>query len=299
MCDTSCRLADTFATHRPGLVAIAYRMLGSAAEAEDIVQQAFLQFMETAPQDIRSPKAWLATIVTRLSINHLKSARVRREAYPGVWLPEPVFTATDANPSEKSEQDESIRMAFLVVLERLSPIERAVFLLRDVFDYEYAEVASIVGKNDLNCRQILRRARQRIAEAKPRFEVSRQDEERLLSRFVAASTTGNVTTLISLLAEDVEVWSDGGGRAVAALVPVKGRDRVARFLLGSLRKLVPDSMERRFTEINSQRGIVNYLDGRPHSALMIDAGKSGVRKIYIIVNPDKLNALETPAATAH
>ena len=292
MSDAQRRLADIFIEHRPSLVGIAYRMLGSAAEAEDIVQQAFVQFMEAAPPGVQSPKALLATIVTRLSINHLKSARMRRERYPGVWLPEPVFTAKDADPASKPELDESIRLAFLVVLENLSPIERAVFLLRDVFEYEYSEVAGIVGKNELNCRQILRRARQRVAERRPRFDVPRVEEERLLGRFIAASTSGDIAYLVSLLAEDVEVWSDGGGRAVAALLPVKGRDLVARFLIGSTHKLLPTDLERRIAEINGQRGIVNYVGGLPHSALLLHANAQGaVRRVYIVVNPEKLSAL--------
>jgi RNA polymerase sigma-70 factor (ECF subfamily) len=230
---------EAFDEHRNLLFSIAYRMLGSVADAEDLVQETFLRWQDAEPGEVKSPRAFLSTVITRLCINHLRSARVRREQYVGPWLPEPLLTARGADPEGDARRAESLSMAFLVLLESLSPVERSVFLLREVFDYDYPEIAQVVGKSEVNCRQTLRRARQYVVERRPRFDPSPSQREQLTSQFLKASAEGDMQGLLALLAEDVALWSDGGGKASAALRPIWGADRVVRFMLGSLRKLVP------------------------------------------------------------
>lgn len=283
------RVAE-FNRYRGLLFSIAYRMLGSVADAEDIVQETFLRWHGASDAEIRSPRAFLVTVVSRLSINHLQSARVRREEYVGHWLPEPLVTG--ANPASMAEVDESLSMAFLVLLERLTPVERAVFLLREVFDYEYTEIAQTVGKDEVNCRQILRRARQHMAEIRPRFEASLEQSEQMLARFLQASETGDVERLAALLAEDAVLHSDGGGKAPAVPNLVFGADRVARAILGGMRKLVPANLTRRLARINGQPGVVSYRERQPYSVFTIDAAEGRIRSIYIVTNPEKLAHLD-------
>ena len=207
-------ILDTFHEHRGLLFSIAYRMLGSSADAEDMVQETFIRWQQTSGVDIRSARAFLVTIISRLCINHLHSARVQREEYFGEWLPEPLVTSLmDTDSPELSRIDGSLSMAFLVLLERLNPVERAVFLLREVFDYEYSEIAEILGQSEANCRQILGRARQRVAEMRPRFDPSPQQRERLLHQFLKATSDGNLEGLVALLSSEVVLHSDGGGKA--------------------------------------------------------------------------------------
>lgn len=200
-------------------------------DAEDMVQETFLRWQQTAEATVKSAKTYLSTIITRLCIDHLRSARVQREQYVGSWLPEPIMTQQTDDPAAQVELADSLSIAFLVVLERLSPTERAVFLLREVFDYDYDAIAQMVGKSPANCRQILRRSRQHIAAQRPRFPVSHQQQEQITSQFLEASTQGNLQGLMALLAKDVTYWSDGGGQVTAALKPLQGAMKVARFLL--------------------------------------------------------------------
>ena len=225
---------DPVAELRPLLFSIAYRMLGSASDAEDIVQEAFLRFhRETgAGTEVESPKSYLSAVTTRLCIDHLRSARVRRESYVGTWLPEPLLTEETSDAERHAETADSLSMGFLVLLESLTPVERAVFLLREVFEYDYDEIASVVGKNEENCRQIAVRARRQVQAGRPRFEASKAERDELGRRFFAAAAEGDVEGLVSMLAADVVAYADGGGKAFAFPRPVHGREKVARLLPG-------------------------------------------------------------------
>src|SRR2546422_1033117 len=282
------RPLEAFIALRPLLYSIAYRMLGSAMEAEDVVQESYLRWRGASDTDVRSHRAYLVTIVTRLSINQLRSARVQRETYVGPWLPEPVMTEHVPDASWRVELAESLSMAFLVLLERLSPIERAVFLLHDVFEFEYAEIARIVDKSEATCRQILARAKKHLGGPRPRFEVAPEHAERMLERFSRAATTGDMDGLLAILAEDITLWSDGGGKVAAALKPIHGADQVARFILGARRKFVPADQVVRRGEVNGQPGVVAYVDGKPRAAMVFAILGNRLQTIYIIVNPDKL-----------
>jgi len=275
------------------LFAIAYRMLGSVMDAEDLVQDAYLRWQEAAEADVRSPRAYLTTIVTRLAINQLRAARTKRETYVGPWLPEPLVTE---DTPDKVELAESLSMAFLVLLERLSPVERAVFLLHEVFDFEYAEIARMVDKTEANCRQLLARAKQRVGTPRTRFEADPEQARRLTQRFTEASVAGDLDGLLALLAEDITVWADGGGKVPgAALKPVHGATPVARFVLGVMRRVVPAGTILRHAEINGQPGFIAYVSGRPLSALILDIRDGRIHTIYAVGNPDKLQTLPSPS----
>lgn len=282
---------EAFNQHRSLLFAIAYRMLGSSADAEDILQETFIRWQQTWERDIESPRALLLTILTRLAINHLQSARVRREQYSGHWLPEPLVTAPLQNPSIALEVDESLSLAFMLLLERLTPIERATLLLREVFDYEYSEIASILDQSEPNCRQVLRRARQHIKEPRTRFDASRQQRDELLRRFAEASSQGNLEGLVALLSKDAVFYSDGGGKAPALPKPIYGPENIARGVLEGLRRLVPRNLVRRSAEINGQPGIVSFLDGRPFSVFTLDVTDELISCIYVVTNPEKLKRI--------
>lgn len=292
------RVSDLYEELRPLMFSIAYRMLGSASEAEDIVQEAFLRFHRESGKGtaIESPKAYLSAVTTRLSIDHLRTARVRREHYFGTWLPEPVIT-DDA--SQHSETADSLSMAFLVLLESLTPVERAVFLLRDVFDYGYDEIAKVVGKSEDNCRQIAFRARRHIEAKKPRFEASRERREELARRFFDAVSKGDTEGLVGLLAADVVAYGDGGGKAPAFPRPVHGRDRVARLMLGGAARgrglLAVAGI--RFVSINGQPGVLLLNpEGRPVLAMALDIADGLVQTIRAITNPEKLGHLNAFAS---
>jgi RNA polymerase sigma-70 factor (ECF subfamily) len=290
-------LAERYAELRPLMFSIAYRMLGSASEAEDIVQEAFLRFHRESGNgtEIRSPKAYLSAVTTRLAIDHLRSARVRRERYFGTWLPEPVVTDPGPDLTEHAETADSLSMAFLVLLESLSPIERAVFLLRDVFDYGYDEIAGIVGKTEDNTRQIAVRARRQIEAKKPRFEASRARREELARRFFEAVIEGDTAGLVELLAADVVVYADGGGKAPAFPHPVHGRDRAMRLLAGpTARGYRLGVAAMRTVAINGEPGAVFFDgDGRPVAVVTVDVADDQVQTVRAIANPDKLRHLGT------
>jgi RNA polymerase sigma-70 factor (ECF subfamily) len=284
--------ADVFASARPMLFSIAYRMLGSVMDAEDLVQEAYLRWEEAKATEVRSPQAYLTTIVTRLAINQLRAARTKRETYVGPWLPEPLVTE---EPPDTVELAESLSMAFLVLLERLGPVERAAFLLHEVFDFEYAEIARVLGKTEANCRQLVARARKRVGSPQARFETDPAQAKRLVEKFTEASLAGDMEGLVALLAEDITLWGDGGGKvAGAALKPVHGASSVARFALGVMERLVPRETVVRPAEINGQPGFVAYVSGRPLSALIFDIRAGRIQTIYAIGNPDKLQSLPDP-----
>jgi len=281
------RLA-TFHQYRTLLFSIAYRMLANVADAEDLLQETFIRWQQTRDDEIRSPRAFLVTIPSRLCINHLQSARVQREQYVGPWLPEPIVTGPGSDPLEIVRIDESLSVAFLVVLERLTPMERAVFLLREVFEYEYAEIASVVDQSETNCRQIFSRAKHHVSAMRPRFKTSEGEKRELLERFLQATSSGNLEGLVSLLAHDVVLYSDGGGKAVAAPNLIRGADKAARGALGTLQKLTPKNLVTRLAQINGNPGIVSYLDGNPYSVLTFEADDGHITAIYVVTNPDKL-----------
>ena len=286
----SVRLA-TFDQHRSLLFSVAYRMLGTVADAEDMLQETFIRWQQADEEEIRSPRAFLITIISRLCINHLQSARVRREEYIGQWLPEPIVTDPANDPLNIIRVDESLSMAFLILMERLTPVERAVFLLREVFEYEYAEIAAILGQSEVNCRQILRRSRQHVSTMRPRFKVSAQKKSELLERFLRATASGDVNQLIAVLADDAVLHSDGGGKAVAVPNLIHGSDAVARAIVRSMSKLVPKNLVLRMAQINGNPGVITYLEGRPFSVFTIDGTAEQVRAVYVVTNPEKLSHL--------
>ena len=280
-----------FERYKPLLFALAYRMVGSAADAEDLLQETFIRWQETADVHIESPRAFLVTVLTRVCINHLQSARVKREEYFGQWLPEPLATAPRHNPFMSFAIGESLSLAFLLLLERLTPVERAVLLLREVFDYEYSEIAPILDQSQASCRQILRRARQHIKEERTRFDASEEQRKELLRRFGEASSQGDLEGLVALLSRDAVFYSDGGGKAPALPKPIYGPENIARGVLEGLKKLVPKNLVRRFVEINGQPGIVSFLDDRPFSVFTLDATDGLISRIYVVTNPEKLRRI--------
>lgn len=284
---------DEFESHRPWLFSIAYRMLGSVMEAEDVVQEAYLRYSAADRTDIRQPRAFLTTIVTRLCLDQLKSARAQREEYYGPWLPEPLVT-DEGGPASHFGKLESLSMAFLVLLEQLTPAERAVFLLREVFDYSYAEIADIIGRDEAACRQILHRARQHVHGGRPRYEVSLDARRELLQRFLMAAEAGDMDQLEGMLKADVVSYSDGGGKVTAAPQPIYGPQKVARFL-----KRLVDLREPDWTtevhDINGTPGvIVRRATGDVVSVLTFDADADGISAVHIVANPDKLAHLAHP-----
>jgi RNA polymerase sigma-70 factor, ECF subfamily len=279
---------------RPLMLSIAYRMVGSFSEAEDLVQEAFLRLHLEG--DVENPRAWLTTVTTRLAIDHLRSARVRREQYPGTWLPEPVL----ADPApEAAIRAETLSLAVLVLLERLSPLERAVFVLREAFDYGYDEIAAIVGKSEANCRQLVTRARRHVDERKPRFEADRKAREELAERFFAAAGEGDVEGLERLLAADVVMYGDGGGKAPAAGRPLHGRRQVGKVLLGLTKQAVAFELEMRRVERNGQPGAMFITpEGELLSVVALDVADGQITAVRSIVNPEKLGHLGLPVADA-
>jgi RNA polymerase sigma-70 factor (ECF subfamily) len=288
--------AREFDACRPRLLSIAYRMMGGAADAEDIVQEAFVRYSGAADAEIASPKAYLTTIVTRLCIDAKRSARSRREEYVGPWLPEPIADEGAAGAAPDEMLADSIGYAFLLVLEKLGPVERAVFVLHEVFELEYEEIGSIVGKSTANCRQIGARARERVRAGRPRFTVSVEEQQRVAGEFVHACASGDTGRLLRVLAQDAVLYADGGGKAPAfgriraTTRPMYGRERVARFALTVMAQ-APPGFGWRPARLNRQQGILGYLDDCLVCALILGIGAERVRGVYIVVNPDKLERL--------
>jgi RNA polymerase sigma-70 factor, ECF subfamily len=283
------RLDEVYRELRPYAFAIAYRMLGSVSEAEDVVQDAFLRLHRAAPDEVAAPKAYLATVTTRLAIDTLRSARARRESYVGPWLPEPLLTDRGAGPADAAETADSLSTAFLVVLETLSPVERAVFLLHDVFGYDYAEVAAVVDKSEANCRQLAARARRHVEQGRPRFETSTAARAELASRFFAAAADGDMDGLVSLLAGDAAFYGDGGEKGSGLRVPVVGRDNVARVVLGLARRATALGITARPVEINGDPGVMFFdADGGLISLLSLEIVDGKAQTVRGFVNPDKI-----------
>jgi RNA polymerase sigma-70 factor (ECF subfamily) len=285
-------MSDEIDQHRQYLFAVAYRMLGSISEAEDAVQETFLKWQKCDRAAIQSQRAWMTTVITRICINHLKSARVQREHYVGEWLPEPFIGEAGAGPQENLELAESLSMAFLVLLETLTPTERAVFLLREVFDYEFSEIAQIVEKSEVNCRQLLGRARKHIQAKRPSFEIPSEEAKQLLKLFQEALVHGDVQALLKTLSPGVVFVSDGGGNARAVLRPVSGADTVARLLIGAVQKFGSMTEIRRYAIVNNLPGIVSFEDGRPVRVVAFGICSGAIQALYVITNPDKLRHLK-------
>ena len=286
---------ESFETYRSYLFAIAYRMLGSAMDAEDMVQETYLRYQTTPPETIISLKAFLTTILTRLCMDQLHLARRKREQYMGPWLPEPIITAGTSELTkveERVDAYESISLAFLVLLEQLQPIERAVFLLREVFEYEYAEIATFLGKSEVACRQSFSRAKKHLGDHRPRFPASPDTQKQLLTGFMQAVQAGEMTPLMNLLAEDVTFWADGGGKVKgAAMHQVAGRVAVARFILESspiFRRSLPEGSRIELTEVNGQPALITRAGDQAFAVITIEVEAQHIKTIRIIVNPDKL-----------
>ena len=282
---------ESFETYRTYLFAIAYRMLGSAMDAEDLVQETYLRYQTTPPETIRSLKAFLTTILTRLCMDQLQLARRKREVYVGPWLPEPILTAptpASEDPAERIDREESISLAFLALLEQLQPFERAVFLLREVFAYEFAEIATMLDKSEVACRRSFSRAKKHLSEHRPRFPASPETHRQMLTGFLQAAQGGDMIPLMDLLAENVTLWADAGGKIKqAALRPIVGRDAVARFSLGTVRFLPEDSRVE-LAEVNGQAAVIIRTSGQALFVLSIEVEAERIQAIRIIANPEKL-----------
>jgi RNA polymerase sigma-70 factor, ECF subfamily len=282
---------ESFETYRTYLFAIAYRMLGSAMDAEDMVQETYLRYQTTPPETIRSLKAFLTTIISRLCMDQLQLARRKREVYVGPWLPEPILTTTtpvSEDPAERVEREESISLAFLLLLEELQPFERAVFLLHEVFEYDFAEIASMLDKSEAASRRSFSRAKQHLSEHRPRFPASAQTHQQLLSGYLQAVQGGDMTPLMNLLSENVTLWADGGGKIKqAALRPIVGRDAVARFSLGT-KRFWPENSRVELGEVNGQAALIIRTGDQAFSVLTIEVEQGQIQAIRIIANPEKL-----------
>lgn len=275
---------------RRRLFGVAYRMLGTRADAEDIVQEAYLRWHQADPDEIRSAEAWLISVVTRLSIDRLRKASVEREKYIGPWLPEPLVKDPSRTPEEELELASDVSMAFMVLLERLAPIERAAFLLHDVFDCAYPAIATILSKSEAACRQVVHRARERVRTEQQRFRATDEDRISLIRQFTAAADAGNESALLSLFKEDATLTSDGGGVVAAARKVVHGRRRIARLFL-----LVAKKMGSRFRQeivsVNGEPGLITFLDGVPFSTTSFETDGKAITALYTVLNPEKLKAL--------
>jgi RNA polymerase sigma-70 factor (ECF subfamily) len=285
-----------FEEHRGLLFGIAYRMLGSVTEAQDMVQESYLRWRRAAEEPIRSPRAWLTTVITRLCINHLQLERVKRETYVGPWLPEPLVDEPGGDPAAAAQLADSLSLAFLVLLETLSPTERAVFILREGFDYEFADIAAVVEKSEANCRQILARARKRIEQRRPRYEALRADADQLVAAFVAAVQSGDVEALMATMADDVVLVSDEGDKPGALRRPIHGAAPVARVMINVRRKLGSEGAEVRPATINGLPGFVRFRDGRAQGVLAFGITGGRIQALFSIANPDKLRHVDRTRA---
>ncbi|MHB8814391.1 MAG: RNA polymerase sigma-70 factor [Steroidobacteraceae bacterium] len=284
-----------FERHRPRLFGIAYRMLASRSDAEDVLQDAYLRWHRGAPDELRSPEAWLVTTVTRLCIDRLRAARTEREQYVGPWLPEPLIGDSSPAADARAELSSSLSIAFLVVLEQLEPDERAAFLLHEVFDTGYAEIAEILGKSEAACRQIVSRARKRVRGQKPRAQVTDTARRSVLERFANAIRMQDKAALLELVAEKASWTSDGGGRTRAALKVIRGRERVVRFALGVLGRHA-DRFGFEMTSVNGEPALAVRAEGKLFSVITLCTDGMRILDVYTVLNPDKLAA---PGASAH
>lgn len=304
--DTLQASEQLYLSYKPLLFSLAYRMLGSVMDAEDIVQEAFLYANETNMAHVLNPKAYLCKIVTNRCIDNLRSASKKREVYVGPWLPEPLMTSENEPiaPELAYTQKESLSTAYLLLLQQLSWVERAVFLLREVLQYEYDEISDIVGKSSTNCRQIFRRAKKAISispeqEAGSSAQINKTVQEQtnaVVEQFVHALVSGNITQLLTIVKSDAILYSDGGGKVSAAIKPIEGVERIAKFMFGILAK-VPDGFRYGLRMVNGQLGIAAYVHDQPHTVMTFQVKDGQIQAIYLVVNPDKLRHLSDRSAS--
>jgi RNA polymerase sigma-70 factor, ECF subfamily len=279
--------AQLFERNRSRLRGLAYRILGSVADTEDVLQEVYIRWHQSEVSELQSPDAWMTRVTTRLCVDRLRSTSRDRELYVGSWLPEPLSVTEPPPPDRGLELASDLSMALFVLLQQLAPEERAVFLLRDVFEYEYADIAAALGKTQAACRQLLHRARERVRADRPRFEVDGETHQRLLTRFVEAMRSADEVSLMALFAEDATLTSDSGGKVRAAINVIHGGDRIARLLMGVARKGAGIRTEKLML-INGELGIVTYLDGSPVALLCFETDIAHIRSVYRILNPEKL-----------
>jgi RNA polymerase sigma-70 factor, ECF subfamily len=277
--------ARVFGEQRDLLMAVAYRVLGRVADAEDVVQEAWLRWADARPSEVVEPRAFLVRVTTRLAIDRIRRIQARRESYVGPWLPEPILTGPDI--ADEVEQAESVSMALLLVLETLSPLERAVFVLREAFAFSYGEIADAIGRSEAAVRQLARRARDHVRERRSRFEADQATRQRVTERFLTASKNGDFNGLMELLAPGVTLVADGGGRARAPRRPILGVDRVARFLVAATARPFPDQRIL-LAQVNGGPGLVVTSEGTTVATLVLDVADDRVQTIYLVANPDKL-----------
>ena len=296
---TADRVVDLFEAERRRLFGLAYRLLGSATEAEDAVQDAYVRWHGADHVAIENPPAWLTKVLTNLCLTRLTSARARREVYVGPWLPEPVLTGVDdaLGPLETAEQRDSVSFALLTLMERLTPAERAVFVLREAFGYSFREIGEVLDHTEANCRQLFRRAKQRLEDARPRYEVSPEEGHRIVGRFLAAASSGDLAQLERLLLDDVVSWADGGGKVTAARRPIVGREKVARYVASPFRdervyelyvSQLGGELSFQTMSVNGDPAFVAFAGGRPAAVFVLELTADGVAGLRTVVNPDKL-----------
>jgi RNA polymerase sigma-70 factor (TIGR02957 family) len=281
--------SDVFIEHRPLLFSVAYRMTGSVADAEDIVQDAWLRWSATDASVVRAPVPYLVKTVTNLALNGLTSARARRETYVGPWLPEPLLTSPDA--TEETEMAEAVSLAMLVVLSRLSPLERVVFVLGDVFGYGHAEIADMIEREPAAVRQLARRAREHVREQRPRYETDAATRADVVTRFRDACAGGDLAAMMALLAPDVTIWSDGGGKVTAARRPIEGADKAARWLLGVLAKPGTQGMDIKIVPVNGELAMIASFGEVVAGSVHLEVDGDRISTVRMILNPDKLRGL--------
>lgn len=281
---------EVFEEHRKLLFAIAYRMLSSVMEAEDAVQEVYLRWQQVDHETIESPKAYLTTMLTRLCIDQLRSAQARRETYIGPWLPEPLVSEPGDDPQQQTMRSEAVSMAFLVLMEELSPQQRAAFLLREVFDYDYATIAAVLRKRQDNVRQLVSRARRQVDLDREWSPTPLQEQSEVADAFWGALQEGDVKGVVNLLAEDVVWWSDGGGKVTAARQPIRGAETVSKFLF-RLMKMAPDGTAIRRAIINERPGMIVYTGDKPFNVITLEVSEGRIRSFWAVLNPDKLNSL--------
>lgn len=287
---------EEFLRHRSLLFGMAYRMLGRVSEAEDVVQETWLRWQEADQAAVRSPRAWLASVVTRLGIDRLRAASRQREQYYGVWLPEPLLEDTAPSAASAAEKSDALGMAFLMMVQALTPEQRAVFLLREVFDFDYAEIAPILGKSEASCRQLLSRARLQLNPDLAAPSVPSEEQQAVSERFVRAVKEGDVKEMLALLADDAVLYSDGGGNVRAAGRPIVSSDRIARFFAG-VRRHRSASATFRLVRINGQPGVITSDGGSVDYVMILDVTANSIRSVYMIRNPEKLRHVRGPVTT--
>jgi RNA polymerase sigma-70 factor, ECF subfamily len=279
-----------FDEHRDLLISVAYRILGSVTDAEDVVQDAWLRWVNAQPSEVADPRSFLVRVSTRLAIDRLRRVKARRESYVGPWLPEPLIT--DRDVAEDIELVKSISMAMLIVLETLSPLERAVFVLREAFGMPYSEISEVLGRSEVAARQLARRARNHVRERRPRFETDQATRLTVTERFLEAAVGGDMDALMEILAPGVTLVGDGGGRARAPLRPIYGADKVALFLVAISSEPLPDG-HLRIAQVNGGPGIVATLEGRPVATVIVDVADGVIQTVHLVANPDKLSGIRT------